>query len=104
MRVSVRCYQFHLDAGVSCQCSHAAGSGRGTLGGAAYATSNYCSHLACLLSSGKVVEDGLGCSCHGSVFDLETGEPILPPATEPIQTYPVKEENGEIFVGIELRD
>lgn len=72
--------------------------------GTAYATSNYCSHLDCLLSSGKVVDDGLGCSCHGSVFDLETGEPILPPATEPIKVYPVREENGEIFVGIDPLD
>ena len=54
------------------------------LDGKAYATSNYCSHLDCLLSSGKLVQDGIGCSCHGSAFDLETGEPICPPATEPI--------------------
>lgn len=72
--------------------------------GTAYATSNYCTHLDCLLSSGKIVEDGLGCSCHGSVFDLETGEPIQPPATEPIKVFPVREENGEIFVGIAPED
>ena len=68
--------------------------------GKAYATSNYCTHLDCLLSSGKLVDDGIGCSCHGSVFDLETGEPICPPATEPIKTYPVQERDGEIFVGV----
>ena len=37
------------------------------------------------------------------MFDLETGEPIYPPATEPIQTYPVREEDGEVFVGVEPR-
>jgi 3-phenylpropionate/trans-cinnamate dioxygenase ferredoxin component len=74
------------------------------LNGKAYAISNYCTHLDCLLSSGKLVEDGIGCSCHGSIFDLETGEPIYPPATEPIKTYPLREENGEIFVGIEPGD
>jgi 3-phenylpropionate/trans-cinnamate dioxygenase ferredoxin component len=68
--------------------------------GKAYATSNYCTHLDCLLSSGKLVDDGIGCSCHGSVFDLETGEAIYPPATEPIRTYPVREVEGEIFVGL----
>jgi nitrite reductase/ring-hydroxylating ferredoxin subunit len=72
--------------------------------GVAYATSNYCTHLDCLLSSGKLVEDGIGCSCHGSVFDLETGEVIYPPATEPIRTYPVREDSGEIFVGITAAD
>ncbi|NIJ12339.1 nitrite reductase/ring-hydroxylating ferredoxin subunit [Saccharomonospora amisosensis] len=74
------------------------------LRGTAYATSNYCTHLDCLLSSGKLVDDGIGCSCHGSVFDLRTGEAVCPPATEPIKTFPVKEENGEIFVGLTEHD
>ena len=72
--------------------------------GKAYATSNYCTHLDCLLSSGKLVDDGIGCSCHGSVFDLESGDAIYPPATEPIRTYPVREDGGEIFVGITSED
>ncbi|MGH3494114.1 MAG: Rieske (2Fe-2S) protein, partial [Sciscionella sp.] len=70
------------------------------LNGTAYATSNYCTHLDCLLSSGKLVDDGIGCSCHGSVFDLETGEAVCPPATKPIKTFPLREQDGEIFVGI----
>jgi 3-phenylpropionate/trans-cinnamate dioxygenase ferredoxin component len=74
------------------------------LHGKAYATSNYCTHLDCLLSSGKLVDDGIGCSCHGSVFDLESGEAICPPATEPIQTYPVREEDGQIYVGVRPED
>lgn len=68
--------------------------------GDVYVTTNYCTHLDCLLSSGKITDDGLLCSCHNSVFDLETGEPISPPATRPIRVYPSKEENGEIFVGL----
>jgi len=43
------------------------------------------------------------CSCHGSVFDYETGEPITPPATKPIAVYPVKEEDGQIFVGLDAQ-
>ena len=74
------------------------------LRGNAYATSNYCTHLDCLLSSGKLVDEGIGCSCHGSVFDLESGAPVCPPATEPIRTYPVREEDGEIFVGLTEAD
>ena len=74
------------------------------LGGKAYATSNYCTHLDCLLSSGKLQDDGIRCSCHNSVFDLETGDPIQPPATEPIRTYPVREEDGQVLVGISQRD
>lgn len=70
------------------------------LRGKVYATSNYCTHLDCLLSSGKLVDDGIGCSCHGSVFDLETGEAVYPPATVPIRTYPVREEDGAIYVRV----
>lgn len=66
--------------------------------GRVYAMSNYCTHLDCLLSSGSATEDGLLCSCHGSVFDYETGEPITPPATRPIRVHAVKEEEGQILV------
>jgi 3-phenylpropionate/trans-cinnamate dioxygenase ferredoxin subunit len=69
--------------------------------GDVYITSNYCTHLDCLLSSGKVTDDGLLCSCHGSVFDFETGEPVAPPATRPITLFKAKEEDGEIFVGLD---
>jgi 3-phenylpropionate/trans-cinnamate dioxygenase ferredoxin component len=68
--------------------------------GSVYATSNYCTHLDCLLSSGKLVDDGIRCSCHGSVFDLQSGEPIYPPATMPITTFPARESDAEIFVAI----
>lgn len=74
------------------------------LRGKVYATSNYCTHLDCLLSSGRLVDDGIGCSCHGSVFDLATGEAVYPPATEPIRTYPVREEDGAIYVRVTDED
>ena len=74
------------------------------LRGKVYATSNYCTHLDCLLSSGKIIDDGIRCSCHGSVFELDHGEPIYPPATVPIQVYPVREEDGEVFVGVSEAD
>jgi 3-phenylpropionate/trans-cinnamate dioxygenase ferredoxin component len=74
------------------------------LQGKVHATSNYCTHLDCLLSSGKIIDDGIRCSCHGSVFDLDTGDPIYPPATVPIKVYPVREEDGEVFVGVSEAD
>ena len=74
------------------------------LRGTVHATSNYCTHLDCLLSSGKIIDDGIRCSCHGSVFDLDSGEPIYPPASQPIQVYPVREEDGEVYVGVSEAD
>jgi 3-phenylpropionate/trans-cinnamate dioxygenase ferredoxin subunit len=69
--------------------------------GTVHATSNYCSHLDCLLSSGKATAEGLLCSCHGSVFDYESGEPLCPPATRPITVFPVREDDGQIWVGVD---
>jgi len=70
------------------------------LNGTAYALHNLCTHLACHLSSGKVENNGLTCLCHGSIFDLATGEPINPPASRPVKTYPVREVDGHIYVAI----
>lgn len=70
------------------------------LNGRAYALHNLCTHLACHLSSGRVESSGLTCLCHGSIFDLATGEPINPPATRPVKTYSVRESDGHIYVAI----
>jgi len=71
------------------------------LNGKAYALHNLCTHLACHLSSGKVENNGLTCLCHGSIFDLASGEPINPPATRPVKTYPLREMDGYIYVAVE---
>ncbi|HWG68004.1 MAG TPA: FAD-dependent oxidoreductase [Steroidobacteraceae bacterium] len=70
------------------------------LNGKVYALHNLCTHLACHLSSGKVQNGGLTCLCHGSVFDLATGEPINPPASKAVKTYPVRETDGQIYVAV----
>lgn len=67
-------------------------------GGQIYAIHNLCTHLACHLASGKVEGKGITCLCHGSIFDLETGVPINPPATRPVRTFPVREEGGQIYI------
>lgn len=71
------------------------------LNGRAYALHNLCTHLACHLSSGKVEHSGLTCLCHGSIFDLASGEPINPPATRAVRTYPVREIDGHIYVAVD---
>lgn len=68
--------------------------------GKVYALHNLCTHLACHLASGKVEGKGLTCLCHGSIFELETGVPINPPATRPVRTYPTLEKDGQIYVKV----
>jgi 3-phenylpropionate/trans-cinnamate dioxygenase ferredoxin subunit len=38
------------------------------------------------------------CPRHGSGFDLATGTPRSLPATEPVETYPVRVVDGSIVV------
>ncbi|MBB3676734.1 ubiquinol-cytochrome c reductase iron-sulfur subunit [Modestobacter versicolor] len=40
-----------------------------------------CTHQGCNV---RPAEDGLACPCHGSVFDLATGDAVEGPATEPL--------------------
>ncbi len=69
--------------------------------GQVYAFENDCSHRHCTLDDGDLDDSQIACACHGSVFDLETGDPTGPPATEPIAVYPVRLEGDDIFVTLE---
>jgi 3-phenylpropionate/trans-cinnamate dioxygenase ferredoxin subunit len=69
--------------------------------GILYAVSDVCSHRRCNLANGGELEGAsIVCECHGSVFDLATGAPLNPPATEPIATYAVREIDGELQVDL----
>jgi 3-phenylpropionate/trans-cinnamate dioxygenase ferredoxin subunit len=65
-----------------------------------YAMHNVCSHAHALLSEGELDPDEycVECPLHGSLFDVRTGIPRTFPAFEPVETYPVFSEGGEIFV------
>jgi glycine betaine catabolism B len=58
-----------------------------------------CTHAGCNLADVGEIEDGtIRCGCHGSVFDLATGEVVEPPADEPEPVYDVRVEGSEIQV------
>jgi 3-phenylpropionate/trans-cinnamate dioxygenase ferredoxin component len=65
-----------------------------------YAVSDECSHAAIPLSEGDVEGCEIECWLHGSRFDLRTGKPSGPPATEPVPTYPVRIEGGDVMVDV----
>ncbi len=65
-----------------------------------YAFSDICTHRQCNLAMGGELDGfDIECECHGSVFDIRTGEVHSPPATEPIETYQAREIDGQIQVG-----
>lgn len=63
-----------------------------------YATSDTCSHEESSLSEGDLWGEVVECPLHGAQFDVRTGEVLSLPALFPIATYPVKVENGLIYV------
>jgi 3-phenylpropionate/trans-cinnamate dioxygenase ferredoxin component len=67
-------------------------------GDSVYAISDICSHAEVSLSEGEVYDTTIECWLHGSCFDLRTGKPTNLPATQPIATYPVKVEDGNVYV------
>ena len=63
-----------------------------------YATSNICTHEHAYLSDGYVENDCIECPLHQAVFHIPTGELRAGPSCDNLKTFPVKIENGEVFV------
>ena len=70
------------------------------LGGELHAMQGICSHEYFELDKGFLTRDSLTCALHLSRFDLESGEPLDPPAELPLALYPVIVEDGRIFIEI----
>ncbi|MGH3751394.1 MAG: non-heme iron oxygenase ferredoxin subunit [Pseudonocardiaceae bacterium] len=63
-----------------------------------YALADVCSHAEIALSEGEMTSKGLECWLHGSCFDLRTGAPSSPPASEPVDTYAVTIDGDDVSV------
>lgn len=57
-----------------------------------FAFGDECTHEGCSLAEGELgeQEDSVVCPCHGSEFDLRTGEPVVGPAEDPVRVYTVR--------------
>ena len=66
-----------------------------------YAIDDECSHASIPLSEGDVEGCEIECWLHGSRFDLRTGKPSGPPATEPVAVYAVRVEGDDVLVDVE---
>jgi nitrite reductase/ring-hydroxylating ferredoxin subunit len=67
-----------------------------------FAIGNQCTHQGAGLDRGVVKIAGsvrtVTCPAHGSVFRLDDGKVMRPPATKPVPVYDVKVEDGRVFV------
>lgn len=68
------------------------------LSGDFFAIGDTCTHSNCSLSTGFLDGSAVYCSCHGSQFDVTTGEVLSPPATDNEPTFKVKVEGTDVFV------
>ncbi len=66
-----------------------------------YAIGDKCTHRGCKLSSGSLKEGGVvQCPCHGSNFNVKTGEVIKGPARTPEPAFELKVEKDQVLVNI----
>jgi nitrite reductase/ring-hydroxylating ferredoxin subunit len=66
--------------------------------GCVYAFTDNCTHISGPLNKGELTGYVLTCPWHGAQFDIRTGRVLRGPARQDILTYPVKVEEGAIFV------
>jgi nitrite reductase/ring-hydroxylating ferredoxin subunit len=71
------------------------------LSGELRAFDDTCTHQGCSLSEGDLEDTIVECPCHGSQFDIVTGEVVEGPATEPIDVFEAREDAGQIQVSVE---
>jgi 3-phenylpropionate/trans-cinnamate dioxygenase ferredoxin subunit len=69
------------------------------VGGTLYAFSDICTHMQCLLTEGDLEGTTVTCACHGSEFNVTTGDVLGGPAVEPVETYDVETDGSELKIG-----
>ncbi len=68
-----------------------------------YAMENECTHDGASFGSEAHLEyEEITCPRHGAVFDVTTGEPLSPPASSPVATFPARVNGETIEVDIDV--
>jgi len=70
------------------------------VGGTLHAFGDTCTHLHCSLAHGELEGTVVTCPCHGSQFDVTTGNVLRGPAQEPVRSYVARVENDSLQVEI----
>jgi nitrite reductase/ring-hydroxylating ferredoxin subunit len=67
-------------------------------GGTFHAFDDTCTHRQCSLAEGELEEMTVICPCHGSQFDVRSGEVLKGPAREAVESYEVRVEGGSLEI------
>jgi 3-phenylpropionate/trans-cinnamate dioxygenase ferredoxin subunit len=66
-----------------------------------FAIDDTCTHEQCSLAAEGTLEGTVvTCGCHGAQFDVTTGAVLAPPAPEPVKTYPLHIDGGNLVVEV----
>ena len=65
-----------------------------------YAIEDICTHDGGPLAEGEIDGDEVVCPRHGARFDIKTGAARCMPAVTPVESYPVKVEGGDLYLGL----
>ncbi len=68
--------------------------------GGVYAINNECSHGNAKLCDGFVEGHMVECPFHQALFDVRDGSVGCGPATEPAKSWPVKIEDGRVYLDL----
>ena len=66
--------------------------------GTFYAFGDTCTHRECSLAEGDLEETTVTCPCHGSEFDVISGEVLRGPARVPVGSFEVQVEGGNLEI------
>lgn len=70
------------------------------VGGSFHAFGDTCTHAGCSLAEGDLDDTTVTCVCHGSEFDVTSGEVLAGPAVEPVPTFAVTVEGDDLRIGL----
>jgi nitrite reductase/ring-hydroxylating ferredoxin subunit len=65
-----------------------------------YACQDACAHKGGPLSEGRLSGARLACPWHGWMYDVRSGECVLPGRGHRVASYPVRLEAGEVWVEV----
>ena len=65
-----------------------------------FATDNVCTHAFAMLSDGFLEDGCIECPLHQARFDIRSGKALSAPATVDLRTYPVKVDDGQVWVAL----
>ncbi len=72
-----------------------------TVEGEVFATDNLCTHGNARLCDGFLEGHEIECPLHQGRFDVRDGRALCAPLTEALRSYPVRIEQGKVFLQIE---